>query len=113
MCAIRTPSTRRPAALRVETGKALFPIKGLDGRTLPISPPGNRPVSTQTKWRARVERLVAVGGELQAVKEERERPLGDLEMMRERMDKTERDRDRLTYELDMHLRLPWWRRLFV
>jgi hypothetical protein len=33
--------------------------------------------------------------------------------LRERMAKAERDRDRLTQELDVHLRLPWWRRLFA
>jgi hypothetical protein len=63
--------------------------------------------------RAQAERLVAVEGELQAVKEDRERLATDLGTMRERMAKAEHDRDRLTQELDAHLRLPWWRRLFA
>ena len=47
-------------------------------------------------WRAQAERL-----------------LSDSETMRERMIRAERDRDRLAAELETHLRLPWWRRLFA
>ena len=104
------------------------------------------------EWRAQAQQLVAVGGELQAVREERERLLGDSEAMRERiagaerdrdqalerlnasidrldrvqtehhteitavreqMAQAERDRDRLAAELETHLRMPWWRRLFA
>jgi predicted nucleic acid-binding Zn-ribbon protein len=103
-------------------------------------------------WRAQAERLAAVGSELQAAREERERLLGDSETMRERMVGAERDRDqalerlnhnidrldrvqtehhteitavqeqlaqakrdrdRLAAELETHLRMPWWRRLFA
>ena len=42
------------------------------------------------------------------------RSLGQLiETVREQLAQAERDRDRLAADLEMHLRLPWWRRLFA
>ena len=65
-------------------------------------------------WRVQAENRVGESeGELQAVRGERDRLIGDLRTMHERMAKTEHDRDRLAHELEVHLRLPWWRRLFA
>jgi prefoldin subunit 5 len=55
-------------------------------------------------WRAQAERLVAVGSELQAVREDRERLVADLDATRERMARVEHDRDqaleRLNHNID-------------
>ena len=52
-------------------------------------------------------------GELRAVKDERDRLLGDLRMVHERMAKAEYDRARAVDALAAHMALPWWRRLFA
>ena len=69
--------------------------------------------ASEAETKAAREALDELRQDRDAWRAQAERLLSDSETMRERMIKAERDRDRLTHELDMHLRLPWWRRLFA
>jgi predicted nucleic acid-binding Zn-ribbon protein len=42
-----------------------------------------------------------------------DRHISELMALHERMARAEHNRDRLAAELEAHLRLPWWRRLFA